>query len=113
MEKRVRKNELKVFLSDREKEILDKKFELSGMRSKSAFIRHLIIHGYVFDINYDGLKEYSFQIRKIGVNINQIVQRIRKTGNYYSDDVKEIKELMEKVWLILGSTLSKQPYIDQ
>ena len=111
MSKRSRTNELKVFLSDDEKFILDKKLELSGMHSRSAFIRHLIIHGYVYEINYDGLKALAEQVRKIGVNINQIVDRVRRTGSYYSDDINEIEELMRKVWHTLGSTLSKQPYI--
>ena len=113
MSNRSRTNELKVFLSDDEKFILDKKLELSGMRSRSAFIRHLIIHGYVYEINYDGLKALAEQVRKIGVNINQIVDRVRRTGSYYSDDINEIEELMKKVWHTIESTRSKQPYIKQ
>ena len=32
-----------------------------------------------------------------------------KTGNVYEDDVKEIKELTEKIWHTHESTLSKAP----
>ena len=83
------------------------------MRSRSAFIRHLIIHGFVYDIDYSELTEYSRQLNKIGVNINQLTRRIMKTGNVYSDDIKEIKELMERVWRTHESMLSRQPLIRQ
>ena len=79
MADRSRKNTFQVYLSDDEKYILDKKWELSNMSSRSAFIRHLIIHGFVYDIDYSELTEYSKQLNKIGVNINQLTKRIMKT----------------------------------
>ena len=47
MPNRTRTNELKIFLNDDEQYILNRKFLQSGMQSKSAFIRHLILYGYV------------------------------------------------------------------
>ena len=113
MANRSRTNELKIFLSDDEKYILDEKLRLSNMKSRSAFIRHLIIYGYVYDVDYSELTEYSRQISKVGTNINQIARRVMKTGNIYEDDIKEIKELMEKIWRTHESMLSRQPLINQ
>ena len=107
--KRDRTNELKVFLSDDEKYVLDNKVKTSGMRNKSEYIRHMILYNYTYDIDYKDLQEYSRQISAIGRNINMIRERIMKTGNVYEDDVKEIKELMEKVWHTHESMLSKVP----
>ena len=97
MENRTRKNEFKLRLSDDELYILDEKWKLSEMKSRSAFLRHLIIYGYVYDVNYDELKEYSRQLNVIGNNINQIVRLCNKTGHVYENDIKEIRELMEKI----------------
>ena len=109
MVERVRKNELKVFLSDDEKYILDKKWKVSEMPSISAFIRKLIIYGYVYDVNYDDLRQYNKELNAIGNNVNQIVRLCQKTGNVYAEDISEIKELLEKIWHIQESILSKQP----
>lgn len=49
----------------------------------------------MFDVNYDGLKEYCRQLSAIGNNVNQIVRRCQKTGNTYEEDIKEIKDLKE------------------
>ena len=110
MAERTRNNEIKFFLSDDEKFILDEKWKLSELKSRSDFLRQLIIYGYVVDVNYDGLKEYNKELNAIGNNINQIVRLCTKTGNVYEDDIKEIKELLEKIWHIQGYILSKQPY---
>lgn len=107
--KRERTNELKVFLNDDEKYILDNKVKASGMRSMSEYIRHLIIYGYVYDVDYKDLQEYNRQLSIIGKNINMIRERFFKTGNIYEDDAKEIKELMEKVWHTHESMLSRVP----
>ena len=107
--KRDRTNELKVFLSDNEQYVLDNKVKASGMRNKSEYIRHMILYNYTYDCNYDELLEYNRQLSAIGRNINMIRERIMKTGNVYDEDVKEIKELMEKVWHTHESTLSKAP----
>ena len=83
------------------------------MKSKSSFIRHLILYGYVYDINYDYLREYNTTLARISNSLNQIAKRMNATGNVYADDVKEVKEMMKQVWQSQKSMLSRQPYIKQ
>ena len=113
MANRERKNELKISLSDDEQYILEQKVKVSGMRDKSSFLRHLILYGYVYDIDYSDLREYNTALAKIGNNLNQIAKRMNATGNVYKADVNEVKELMQKVWHTQKSMLSRQPSIKQ
>lgn len=113
MAKRTRQHELKLFLSDDEQYILEQKRKASGMKSKSSFIRHLILYGYVYDVNYDCLREYNTTLARISNSLNQIAKRMNATGNVYADDVKEVKEMMKQVWQSQKSMLSRQPYIKQ
>ncbi len=57
MANRERKNELKIYLSDKEQYILEQKVKISGMQSKSTFLRRLILYGFVYDIDYSELRE--------------------------------------------------------
>lgn len=111
MANRERKNELKIYLSDDEKYILEQKVKVSGMRDKSTFLRRLILYGFVYDIDYSELREYNAALGRIGNNLNQIAKRMNATGNVYAADVKEVKELMKKVWNTQKAMLSKQPYM--
>ncbi len=113
MANRERKNELKIYLSDDEQYILEQKVKVSGMRDLSSFLRHQILYGYVYDIDYSELREYNAALAKIGNNLNQIAKRMNATGNVYAADVKEVKELMKQVWDTQKSMLSKQPYMRQ
>ena len=83
------------------------------MTSRTAFIRHLILYGYVYDIDYSELQKYNSALAKIGNNLNQIAKRMNATSNIYEADVKEVKELMQKVWRTQKSMLSQQPSIKQ
>ena len=113
MANRLRKNEFKLYLSDDERYILDEKTKLANMKSRAAFLRNLIIYGYVYDVNYDELNNYNKELNAIGNNINQIVRLCQRTGNIYAEDIKEIKELMEKVWHTHESMLSGQQFKNQ
>ena len=111
MANRKRTNPVQFYLDDDEQYILDEKFRVSGMKSKSAFLRKLILYGYVYDVDYSYLRNYNTELGRISSNLNQITKRVNSTGNIYQEDMDEVKELMNKVWRTQKSMLSKQPLI--
>ncbi len=113
MGRRTRQNELKVMLNDDELYILERKLKQSGINSKSAFIRHLILYGYVYDVDYSCLHEMNTLLANTSNNLNQIAKCVNMTGNVYKDDLNEIKEIMEKIWHTQKSMLSQQPLAKQ
>ena len=113
MANRTRINQIGFFLSDDEKKILDDKFKLSGMKSKSAFLRKMILYGFVYDVDYSYLRNYNVELGRISSNLNQIARRINSTDHIYKEDIEEVKELMNQVWHTQKSMLSKQPLIKQ
>ena len=113
MARRNRTNPVQFYLSDDEQYILNTKFKASGMKSMSAFLRKLILYGYVYDVDYSYLRNYNTELGRISSSLNQIAKRVNSTGNIYQDDMNEVKELMNKVWHTQKSMLSKQPLIKQ
>ena len=111
MANRKRTNPVQFYLDDDEQYILNEKFRLSEMKSKSAFLRKLILYGYVYDVDYSYLRNYNTELGRISSNLNQIAKRVNSTGNIYKEDMDEVKELMNKVWRTQKSMLSKQPLI--
>ena len=108
MAKRNRTNPVQFYLSDDEQYILNTKFKASGMKSMSAFLRKLVLYGYVYDVDYSYLRNYNTELGRISSSLNQIAKRVNSTGNIYQDDMNEVKELMNKVWHTQKSMLSKQ-----
>ena len=113
MANRTRTNRNELHLNDDEQYILDEKFRLSGMKSKSSFLRKLILYGYVYDVDYSYLRNYNTELGRISSSLNQIAKRINSTNHIYQEDMDEVKELMNEVWRIQKSMLLKQPLIKQ
>ena len=110
---RTRTNRNEFHLNDDEQYILDEKFKLSGMKSKSAFLRKLILYGYVYDVDYSYLRNYNTELGRISSSLNQIAKRINSTNHVYQEDMDEVKELMNEVCRTQKSMLLKQPLIKQ
>ena len=90
------------------------KIELSyKVKNKSAFLRKLILYGFVYDVDYSYLRKYNEELGRISSNLNQIAKRINSTEHIYQDDMEEVKELMNQVWHTQKSMLLKQPLIKQ
>lgn len=111
MAKRTRTNPVQFYLNDDEQYILNAKFKASKMKSKSAFLRKLVLFGFVYDVDYSYLRNYNTELGRISKSLNQIAKRINNTNNIYKADMDEVKELMNQVWHTQKSMLSKQPLI--
>ncbi len=112
MVKRTRNNPVQFYLNDDEQYILDAKYKASKMKSKSAFLRKLILFGFVYDVDYSYLRNYNTELGQISKSLNQIAKRINSTNHIYEEDMNEVKELMNQVWHTQKSMLSKQPLIN-
>ena len=89
MANRSRTNPVKFYLDDDEQYILDEKYKQSGMKSKSAFLRKLILYGYVYDVDYSYLRNYNTELGRISSSLNQIAKRINSTDHIYQEDMDE------------------------
>ncbi|NLD50728.1 MAG: MobC family plasmid mobilization relaxosome protein [Clostridiaceae bacterium] len=106
MANRSRDIELKVFLSEEENELLLKKIERAGTRNKSAYVRKMILDGMIIKTDFKILKELSYEINKIGININQITKQLNEMQNICSEDIKNIKNMLQSINQKQKETLS-------
>ncbi len=74
MTERTRKHPVQFYLSDDEQYILDEKFRLSKMRSKSAFLRKLVLYGFVYDVDYSHIREMNaLLLGSVDENLNYVI----------------------------------------
>ena len=111
MANRKRKNAIYLHVNDEELQLMERKMELAGIKTISAYIRQQVRYGFVYEADYAPLREFNAQLGKIGSNVNQIAKRVNETHRIYKEDMEELKEMMEKIWHIQKSILSQQPFI--
>ncbi len=93
-----RTHSIQVRLSDEEYEAFNRKFNASGMKSRSDFFRHMIFTGYIVIFNDDKMNELLKLARSISNNFNQVAVRANSGGRVYDDDIDEIKEGVNRLW---------------
>jgi len=79
----------------------------------SAYVRNLIIYSFVYDIDYSELKKFNTALSQINNNLNQLAKKANTYDVATKDDIKKAKEMMDEIWHIQRSMLSKQPLTRQ
>lgn len=106
MSGRKRKNLLIFYVNDEEFNLIEEKMRQAGIRNRSAYIRKMAIDGYVIHVDHSFLKNYNWQLHMIGININQIAHHMNATGSIYRNEVKQVREMQEKIWQLQRSIVS-------
>lgn len=102
---RIRKRQIKFYVSDVELEKLKKNIAKSGLR-KSNFLRKVSLENEVIVV--EGLDELVFQIKKIGVNLNQIAKQLNGGIFFNFDkDLQFAQKELDKVWQVLNVLAEK------
>lgn len=89
---------LKVRVSQAEMDAIKRKFQNSGMSTFSGFVRAMIFEGYIVQFSESEQKELVRLAGNIANNVNQIAVRVNSTGKVYEDDLKEIKDGVDRFW---------------
>ncbi len=89
---------LKIRVSQEEMDAINRKFQNSGMKSKSEFIRAMIFQGYIVNIDENDLKAIFNLMSNISNNINQIAMRVNRTDKAYKEDLEQIEKGLNEIW---------------
>ena len=85
-------------MSDEELEYFNHKFELSGLKSKSEFMRLMFFEGMIIKFNDSDMAFLTRQISGMTSNINQIAARVNSADKIYAEDIEEIRQKQEEIW---------------
>lgn len=100
MANRKRKIQLKIWVDEEEKILIQEKMKQLGTSQIGAYLRKMAIDGYVINFDTTDIKTFSKELQKIGRNINQIAKRVNSTNSIYREDMEEIRERQKEIWLL-------------
>ena len=78
--------------------MIDKRMEQAGTNNMAAYLRKMAIDGYVVKLELPELRDFISLLRRTSNNFNQIARRVNSTDRIYSDDIVEMKNLLEQIW---------------
>ena len=108
---RTRKNAHIIYLSDEEEAAVKLRMERVRIQSFSKYCRKMMIDGYVLVIDDSKeLKEFTLEINKIGVNINQIAHALNSGDSVSKETIDQLKDWMVTIWQYQRYILSGTPF---
>ena len=107
MNGRKRKVQIKFYVTEEERALIEQKMKLVPTRNMAAYLRKISIDGYIIQTDHSDIKAMTAEIQKIGVNINQIAKRVNATGIVYQEDIEEIKGVLSEIWRLQRLSLLK------
>ena len=104
---RKRDKQLKMWVSQEELDMIHEKMADFGTRHMGAFIRKLVIDGYVIKLEIPELKEIIRLLSPIGNNVNQMARRLNADGSIYQQDIDEVETQLEQNYKMLRRLITK------
>ena len=108
MANRRRNIQMKFYVTEEEKRLIDEKMKLLPTQRYGAYLRKMAIDGYIIQLDTTDMKEMNAALSAIGRNINQIAKRINAGGPVYQADMDEIRERLDEIWQLQRRILSSQ-----
>ena len=111
MDNRTRKNQLKIYLTDEEKEIFEKKMKLANCKTMSHFLRKCVLEKEIYIVDLEPFRDLQWLLSNVTNNINQIAKATNTTGVIYKKEIDYMREKIEKIsketWQIHSLLLRK------
>ena len=108
MENRKRNIQMKFYVTEEEKRLIDEKMKQLPIKQYGAYLRKMAIDGYIIQVDTTDIKEMTKALGAIGRNINQIAKRVNAGGPTYQADMEEIRERLEQIWQLQRRILLSQ-----
>ena len=104
---RNRSRQVKFWVSEEEYELLRKKMEAAGGVNQGAYIRKMILDGYIVNLEIPELKEIIRLLSITSNNVNQIARQLHSTGSIYQQDLVEVEKQLEQNYKMLRKIITK------
>ena len=101
MKNRTRPARIEFRVTEQERQLIQKKMEQLGTKNMGAYLRKMMIDGYIIKVDYTEQKKLAAAISRVAGNINQICRRINQTGHFYEDDIVDLKAKQCEIWELL------------
>ena len=99
-------------LTPQENALLEQKIQQSGIKNREAFMRKMLLEGYVLSLELPELKEILRLTRYTSNNVNQIARHAHETGRYYIEDIEQMVRNQEAIQDALKEVLNRLAAIE-
>ena len=104
---RKRDKQLKIWVSQEELDMIHQKMAEFGTENTGAFVRKMVIDGYILKLDIPELKEIIRLLGPIGNNVNQMARKMNAGGSIYREDIAEVNAKLDAIYKQLEKILKR------
>jgi len=93
-----RKHNIHFMVSEEERDMINRRMEQSGIKSKRAYMLKMAVDGRVISVELESVREMVRLLSNATNNINQIAKRANQTGSIYAADIDELSSRYDEIW---------------
>ena len=79
----------------------------AGIGNRGAYIRKMILDGYVVRIDFSDVREMVRLLRIASNNLHQVAKRSNETRSIYAEDIADLQDNYEKLWRSAEGIMAK------
>ena len=79
----------------------------AGVRNQSAFVRKMILDGYIVKLDMDDIDKMIVLLRSSSNNLNQIAKKINAVNTIYGADIAEMQMKQDEIWELAKEILAR------
>ena len=107
MKNRKRNIQLKIWVTNEERKLIEHKMSLVPTNQIGAYLRKMAIDGYVINLDLSEVRELTRLLRICSNNLNQYARKAHETGSIYGADIADLQSRMDGMWEIVKKLLTE------
>ncbi len=107
MANRKRNIQMKFYVTEDEKRLIDEKMSQLPTRRYGAYLRKMAIDGYIIYTDTADIKAFTKELSAIGRNVNQIAKRANEVGVIDEMDIRGVSKRQERMLEQMARLLEK------
>lgn len=105
--KREREIQKKFYVNEKENLIIKNRMKKSKRENFSDYAREILLTGEIKVIDFELIKNLTYEINKIGNNINQIIKIVHENKNINQNDLENILNKQEELEKIIYKNIKE------
>ena len=102
---RNRFRQVKFWVSEEEYALLQKKMKAAGGVNQGAYIRKMILDGYIVNLDIPELKEIIRLLSITSNNANQMARQLNRNNTIYPQELTEVEAQLEQIYKLLRKVM--------
>lgn len=95
------------YLNEDELQLLEDKMEAANVRNREAYIRKMVLDGYIIRIDTEPVQRVSYLVSNMANNLNQIAKRANETRSVHSEDIHKLQAEFPALFSQIGEAMHK------